>query len=546
MGVKGIIFDFDGTIVSQEIDFKAIFQQMQQLLRSYNLKEPEAKLPILEYLKEVERLNGNSAKEFLINAHKLLLEREKQASKNAKPIKGIPEFLNQLSKNSFAIGIVTRNSKKVVSHLLKKKNLCCHCLLAREDVPEVKPHPLHIEMMRRKLKIRKDETLVVGDHPFDIIAAKKAGVLSCGVLSGGKTPQDFADVSPDFIYNDITELGGFLGIKKLPTGKLEQQLLRYLLGRYCTVDSSVLTGPGIGIDAAVVKTDSNILIMKSDPITLVSKDIGEYAVSINSNDVVCLGAQPKWLLTTLIFPEGTTFPEIEKVFSDISHVCKKQKISWIGGHTEISNSVSKPVISCAIAGERIKGIKIIEKAMQGDVLIAVKQIGIEGASILAREEPALAEKFPYEVKKALDAIKKPGISIVKEAIFAWKTIPVVRMHDPTEGGIAAGIAELAESINCGFIIEEEKIPLYKPAKVFSDYLGLNVFGLISSGCLLIVARKKDAEKLLSLYKKQKIPAAIIGHVIDEKKLLIKRENGDISFLKYSSQDEIVRNNNGVN
>ncbi len=303
----------------------------------------------------------------------------------------------------------------------------------------------------------------------------------------------------------------------MPDGKIEHQLLNYLLKKYCKNDSSVITGPGIGIDAAVIRTQAEILAIKSDPITLVSKDTGTYAVTINANDVVCAAAKPRWLVATAIFPSGTLFPVVEETFRDISKACQKQSISLAGGHTEISPCVSQTLICCSMAGEKMKNARQIKNVRQGDALILVKQVGIEGASILARENEILAEKFPFIVKKAVNAIKKPGISILKEALIAWKTVPVISMHDPTEGGIAAGISEMAHSLGCGFIVDEKKIQFYRPAKTFSQFLGINVYGLISSGCLLVLVPEKYAAKLINAYRKHKIPATIIGHATKEKK-----------------------------
>ena len=539
MQIKGIIFDFDGTIVSQEIDFKNIFLEIQDLLQSHKLKKPEKNQPILEYLKQVERTNREKCESFLKEAHTLLLEKEKLASKNAKPIKGVCDFLDRLKNERILIGIVTRNSRFVVEEILKEKGISYDFLLAREDVPKVKPHPTHIGTMIKKMSLKKNQVLVAGDHPMDIIAAKRTGVLSCGVLSGGRTREDFIKVGADFVYDDITGLKFILGLEKLPDGKIENQLLRYLLRKYCVCDGNVILGPGIGIDAAVVKTRSKLIALKTDPITLVSKNIGTYAVIINANDIVCSGSIPGWLITGIIFPQGTRFPLIEEVFRDISRTCRKLKISWVGGHTEISDSVSQVIVSGFLAGEKMKNIKQIESIKDGDALVLVKQVGIEGASILARERKELSEKFPEVVKRAMKATEKPGISVVKEAMLAWKTVPVIRMHDPTEGGIASGITELAENMGCGFVIEEQKISFYEPAKIFSQHLGIDIYRLISSGCLLVVVPVKYAKKLVSAYRKHRIPASVIGHTTKDRRILLKRDNVSID-LKSSSTDEILK------
>ncbi|MCM8824725.1 MAG: HAD-IA family hydrolase [Candidatus Omnitrophica bacterium] len=539
MPIEGVVFDFDGTIVSQEIDFKKIFLEIQQLACQYKIKEPEVKLPILEYLRAVEKINKGRCDKFLVHAYDLLLKREKEASKKTQLINGVLEFLIHLKKEKILIGIVTRNSRYVVENILKKTCIPYDILVAREDVARVKPHPDHISLVIKKLNLKKSQIIVAGDHPMDVIAAKRIGVLSCGVLSGGKSQQDFIEAGADFIYSDITELAYFLGLKELPDGKLQHQLLQYLLKRYCACDRGVLVGPGIGLDAAIIKTRTKTLALKSDPITLVSKNAGAYAVKINANDIACMAAKPTWLLTTIIFPSGTKFPEIEETFREISKICLRENIAWAGGHTEISQCIRQTLICCAMVGEKIKNLRQVKNVNPGDALILVKQVGIEGASILARENKKLCEKFPAIYSKAINAIKRPGISIVKEAMIAWKTVPVIAMHDPTEGGIASGIAEIAQSIGCGFIIDERKIMFFKPAKIFCQYLGLDIYGLISSGCLLIVVPARYAENLISVYRSHKIPAAITGRAIKEKKILLMKK-GNLEEMRFSATDEILK------
>ncbi|OQB73787.1 MAG: Selenide, water dikinase [candidate division TA06 bacterium ADurb.Bin131] len=191
-----------------------------------------------------------------------------------------------------------------------------------------------------------------------------------------------------------------------------------------------------------------------------------------------------------------------------------------------------------MVGEKMSGIKQEKDIKEGDSLLLVKEVGIEGSSILARKNASVRRKFPELAKKAFEAIKKPGISVVNEAITAWKTVPVIRMHDPTEGGLTSGIVELAEILQCGFIIEEEKIKIYKPAKVFCDYLGIDIYGLISSGCLLVVVPQNYAANLVSVYKNKKVPVSIIGVATKEKKVLLKRKDNSIREFSFA-QDQII-------
>jgi hypothetical protein len=91
---------------------------------------------------------------------------------------------------------------------------------------------------------------------------------------------------------------------KLPVGKLPIDLLSELLAGAPVSDARVRLGPGIGLDCAVIDMGSNLLVMKSDPITFATEDVGWYLVQINANDIATTGAKPRWMMVTLLLPEG--------------------------------------------------------------------------------------------------------------------------------------------------------------------------------------------------------------------------------------------------
>ncbi|MFQ6132316.1 MAG: AIR synthase related protein, partial [Armatimonadota bacterium] len=92
----------------------------------------------------------------------------------------------------------------------------------------------------------------------------------------------------------------------LPVGKLNIELLRDLLARHPCHDPRVLAGPGIGEDVAVVELEDRCLVLKTDPITFATDEIGWYAVHVNANDIATSGAAPRWFLATLLLPEELT------------------------------------------------------------------------------------------------------------------------------------------------------------------------------------------------------------------------------------------------
>ena len=540
-GIKGIIFDFDGTLFISSINFKIIRERIIKLANRMELKIPEKDMPVLELIEDIRKLNRNRKEKdlFVEKAKEILEEEEMKAVETARPVSGAESVLKMLKENGIKIGIITRNCSKVVIPLLKKYNIPYDMVLTRDEVKKVKPHPSHIKEMIKKLSLKKEQVIVVGDHPFDIKAANSVGVKSIGVLSGGR--EWFGDVNPDFVFEDINGIKYLFGFERLKAGKIPNFLLSYLLKEYTILNKNVVAGPGVGIDCAFFRERKGIIGVKTDPITLVGKDIGFYLVNINVNDLVVMGAIPKYLLTTLIFPEGIKFPEIEEIFSQINRECRRFNIKWIGGHTEISESVSQPVCCGTLLGIPVKKIRE-SKIKKGDSLILIKEVGIEAASIIVREKWDELKNFFSErfLKKVADSIYNPGISIYHEAISLWKNFNICGMHDPTEGGISAGIYELSERYNVGFLVYSEKIKIFPPLKRILKYFKISPYGVISSGCILAIAPFKEAIRIKEFFKNKNVICEIIGEVIDREEGVKIVEKGKVKKFPFFETDEITK------
>jgi hydrogenase maturation factor len=143
-----------------------------------------------------------------------------------------------------------------------------------------------------------------------------------------------------------------------------------------------------------------------------------------------------------------------------------------------------------------------------------KGTGIEGTAILASDRRReLLEVFDENFgKKAEKFFEK--ISVVNDAIVAFKTGGVSAMHDPTEGGVAGGLHELADAANVGFQVYEEKILIPEETRKICAHFGINPLQLISSGSLLIVAEEEKTEEIVSRLSRNGIHASIIGEVVE--------------------------------
>jgi hydrogenase expression/formation protein HypE len=331
----------------------------------------------------------------------------------------------------------------------------------------------------------------------------------------------------------------------LSSGKLDFPILDKLLKKYgSNKDPRVVVGPKLGEDAAVIEFPDRYLVTKTDPITFASNDIGWYAVQINANDIATTGAVPKWFMATILLPDGkTTEKDAEIIFSQISSACKLLNISLIGGHTEITHNLDRPIVVGSMLGEVAKN-KLVRTsgAKAGDVIILTKGIVIEGTSIIAREKEHELRERGYSdefIKTCQSFLHNPGLSVVKDALLANK-FNIHAMHDPTEGGLATGLFEIAHASNVGIRIDKEKIPIFSESIKLCEEYNLDPLRTITSGALLIAAQPNESEQIISELRKNNIHAVVIGDV-KKKEFGLKLVNNKRTIdLKYSAKDEITK------
>lgn len=330
-----------------------------------------------------------------------------------------------------------------------------------------------------------------------------------------------------------------------PVGKLPPRLLQALLAR-CPVtrSSGVVIGPRFGEDAAVIDLGRKYLVAKTDPITFTAERIGWYAVNINANDLATLGARPRWFLATLLLPDGLTTPALASgIFDDILRACGALGVTLCGGHTEITAGLERPIVVGQMLGE-VEKAGLVRKQSQraGDVVILTRGVAIEGTAILAREKAARLTRLLGRtmVRAARRLLFHPGISVVRDASLALRYGEVHAMHDPTEGGLLAGLFELARAGGVGLRVWREQVPILPETRAFSRVLRFDPAALIASGALLVVVSPRSAARVLSAYGRRHVAAAIIGEVRREWEGLQIIENGRARPLRPPARDEIAR------
>lgn len=328
-----------------------------------------------------------------------------------------------------------------------------------------------------------------------------------------------------------------------PAGKLPIPDLARLLSRYTYRDSRLIVSPGIGKDATVISFGEKYLVAKTDPITFATDQIGWYAVHVNANDIAVMGGTPRWFLATLLLPAGKTNQEkVEEILGQIDKSCREIGVLLCGGHTEITYGLDRPLVIGHMLGEIDKEKLVIpENIRRGDKIILTKGIAIEGTALIAREKGELAEVLGAEfVKRCQQLLTFPGISILREARLAQEVATIHAMHDPTEGGLATGIHELAMAAQVGMIIEMEKIFIFPETATLCRSLKLDPLGLLASGALLIVAPEPEAPQVVSALRKADIPAEIIGTITGKDGGVKLKKGEEFVDLPFFPRDEVAR------
>ncbi|GMQ77381.1 MAG: AIR synthase family protein [Gammaproteobacteria bacterium] len=332
---------------------------------------------------------------------------------------------------------------------------------------------------------------------------------------------------------------------RIGLGKLPAKLLEKLLARHARADASVLVGPGIGEDAAVIDMGERCLVAKTDPVTFATDEIGWYAVHVNANDVACCGARPRWFLATLLLPEHDTTPDlVEAIFEQMAGACGELDVTLCGGHTEITHGLERPIVIGQMLGDVGHDAFVAGAgARAGDVIILTKGIAVEGTALIAREKPtALAGVMDdKELERCAGFLRDPGISVVKDARLALQAGEVHALHDPTEGGVATGLWELAEAAGLGLRVDRERLPVLPECALMCRHLGLDPLGLIGSGSLLIAAPREHATRIIDRLADEAIAAAVIGELVgaDEGRRL-RLADGSLQPLPHFSRDELTR------
>jgi hydrogenase maturation factor len=327
---------------------------------------------------------------------------------------------------------------------------------------------------------------------------------------------------------------------ELVSGKLPPRLLARLLRWRGAPDRRVLVGPGCGVDAAVVALGRYRLILKSDPVTFTTRRVGWYAVQVNANDVAVMGGRPAWFQPTILVPPGTRTSIVMAIAREIDLACRTLGVAVTGGHTEVTDAVTRPIVAGDMQG-LLTASRIVTAggARPGQRLLLTKAAGIEGTAILAQERSGeLARALPATVLRAAQRLRqRPGISVVPEALIAARH-GATAMHDPTEGGLRAGLHEIAFASSVRIDVDLDRIPVLAPTAQICRHYRVDPLGLIGSGALLVAMPAARVSGLLRAWTRQGIAGVVIGSIESGRGVRAVRHGRRVPF-PWLARDEII-------
>jgi hydrogenase maturation factor len=329
---------------------------------------------------------------------------------------------------------------------------------------------------------------------------------------------------------------------RFAAGKIPPEiLLRTVYVNLGKRDKRVLIGPGIGRDSAAVKQNGTVLVFTADPITGTPTHIGQHSVEINANDIATTGARPKWYLCTILLPIGTRENSLKEITREIHDTAKRLGITVVGGHTEATSGLDRPIISGFMVGETRGRILSAENGKTGDRILLTKTAGLEGTAILARDQSTLLKKkgVPEGLLRLARGYQEQ-ISVVDEALLAAKLEGVHAMHDPTEGGVLNGLWELAEASGLGIEVWAEKIPVAPATRVICLTLGLDPLKLMSSGTLLLAVEESKRRTIQEVLLKLPCRLTEVGRLTRRSKGRVLVRHGKRQAFTAVPQDELYK------
>lgn len=321
-------------------------------------------------------------------------------------------------------------------------------------------------------------------------------------------------------------------------GRLTNQLIKSVFLREFNnnILSSLHDGAvfSVGNERIAYSTDSYVV----NPIFFPGGNIGELAVNGTVNDLAMCGAEPLYLSVGFIIEEGLAIDDLLKVVEGMNRAAKKAGVVIATGDTKVVDrgKGDKIYINTSGIGIVFEGIDVKPQNVRiGDKIIISGNIAQHGISIMSVREGLEFETTVKSDTAALNGLVKSILSVTKN---------VHMMRDPTRGGVASALNEIAEAGNVGILIVEESIPIEEQVKSACELLGIDPLYVASEGKMIIIVPPSEVDIVLNAMHNHPLgkDATVIGEVVDSHHgtVVMKTQIGGMRVVDMLSGEQLPR------
>ncbi len=325
----------------------------------------------------------------------------------------------------------------------------------------------------------------------------------------------------------------------MKTGKLSNADLNdIVLKKLPACSSSVTEGPGTGLDCGIMKCKGKMIAVSSDPVTGAGNHIGKIALHVSCNDIASCGVRPSAVNLVIIIPPSSSEDDLASIVDEIAVTARDLEVDIIGGHTEVSDAVTRPVLIATAFGYAESGEIIYSNgAKSGDSIVMTKYAAIEGTSIIASDFRSILTGSLSEEDLDFAAGLSDQLSVLREGTICAGSGIVNAMHDVTEGGVLGAAKEMAEASGLGCRIDLRTVKLYPQTKAICEHFQIDPYRLISSGSMLVSTPEPD--KLILRLESAGITCSAIGIMV-EKGFEFIGLDGELNELTVTEADELYK------
>jgi hydrogenase expression/formation protein HypE len=284
----------------------------------------------------------------------------------------------------------------------------------------------------------------------------------------------------------------------------------------------------------VMSTDSHVIT----PLFFPGGDIGSLSINGTINDVVMSGAKPCYLAASFILEEGLPLADLKRIVESMTKAAQNAGVAIVTGDTKVVEQGSGDGVFITTTGVGIipTGINISgERARPGDKILVSGTLGDHGIAIMS-----LRENLSFHTSIQSDTASLHDL--VSAMVAAAPKIHVLR--DPTRGGVATTLNEIARQSAVGMMLSEKQLPIHEQVSAACEFLGFDPLYVANEGKLVAICAAEDAEQLLAVMRSHPlgVNAEIIGEVIEDTHCFVQMETsfGGMRVVDWLSGEQLPR------